>query len=394
MSKAALFFSPRRSVGAVRPFGILVVLVVAVTVSPTAEADKAMLKERHVSNEPMVTVEHRRVPRFVDLHVDLSYQYSYHDKPFESATGQFVENRLIDAGVFGVVLPLFVPATVSTQGPTLGELTRSYSRLSERLKQSSVYLEPGASGEIGRVRTWLSLEGSAPLADDLDSVTTWVERGVRVFGLVHSSDNVLAASATGKTKQTGGLTPVGRQLVERIHRSGGIVDVSHASMRAALEVAELGRRDGVPVVATHSNAYALTPNPRNLTDEVARAIARTGGVIGVVFHSRFLRSKGQASVTDVVRHIQYLIGLVGVSHVGVGSDFEGGIMPARGLEDVSKLSTLADALRTAGLSADAVEAVLSDNALRILERETFSRAQGNGKREASEEAFAHAIRVP
>jgi membrane dipeptidase len=165
-------------------------------------------------------------------------------------------------------------------------------------------------------------------------------------------------------------------------------------MRAALEVAELGRRDGVPVVATHSNAYHLTPNSRNLTDEVAVAIARTGGVIGVAFHSRFLRVQGRASITDVVRHIRYLIALVGIEHVGIGSDFEGGIVPARGLENVSKLDALVDALRGAGLTAEAVEAVLSGNALRLLERETFSCATDNGKKEASEEASVNAFRVP
>lgn len=328
----------------------------------------------------------------VDLHVDLSYQHNYRSRPFEEGSGQFGASHLLSAGVRGVVLPLFVPASVSKTGPTLAELERSYENVMDRLSKSTVYLLPGTPKQPGRVQTWLAFEGAAPVATDLDLIPQWVKRGVRVFGLVHTSDNSLAASATGTSQA--GLTDLGKQFVERVHQSGGIIDVSHASRRAALEVAKIAARDGVPAIATHSNAYALASHPRNLTDEAITALAQTGGIIGVNFHSPFLRRQGRASIADVVAHILHLRRRVGVSHVAIGSDFEGGIVPARGLETVDKLGDLVAELHRAGLSAEELDAVLGGNALRVLGSPGFSPASEDGRRGASVEVPANGIPVP
>jgi membrane dipeptidase len=216
------------------------------------------------------------------------------------------------------------------------------------------------------VRTWLAFEGAAPLAGDPDAVSRWSARGVRIFGLVHTSDNALATSSAGSRVPAHGLTDAGRELVRRVHASGGVVDVSHASDPATDEVIRMALADGVPAVATHSNARALAPHPRNLTDDQIRGIARTGGVVGINFHSRFLVAEGRAEIADVVRHVRHVARVAGTDHVALGSDFEGDIHPPRGLQDVAALPRLARALEADGLPRADVEKIFSRNALRVL----------------------------
>ncbi|MGC4068171.1 MAG: membrane dipeptidase [Polyangiaceae bacterium] len=317
---------------------------------------------------------------FVDLHVDLSYQFNYCDKSFEEGTGQFAVRNLVGAGVAGVVLPLFVPATVSKHGATREALEQSYEHVLARLRQSDVFLLPGANAEAGRVRTWLAFEGSAPVAEDLEQIPIWVARGLRVFGLVHVKNNSLAASATDPHGRSLGLTRLGKDFVTRVHREGGLIDVSHASNRTVLDVATLARRDGVAMLATHSNARAVHLHPRNLSDEALDAIASTGGIVGINFHSPFLRAKGRASIADVIEHIRYVAARIGVEHVALGSDFEGGIVPAQGLESVERVHALALAMREAGFGADAISAIFGGNALRVLASKRFPSGSGDAKK--------------
>jgi membrane dipeptidase len=142
--------------------------------------------------------------------------------------------------------------------------------------------------------------------------------------------------------------------------------VSHASDRALSDVLGLASETGGVVVATHSNARALAEHPRNLRDDQLAGIARTGGVVGLNFHSPFVVRGRPATLADVVRQAKYLVRVAGVEHVALGADFEGGIRPAKGLEDASRFPDLARALLAAGLSEAAVRALFSENALRVL----------------------------
>jgi membrane dipeptidase len=305
-------------------------------------------------------------PSVVDLHVDLSYQTNFRHEPFARGTGQYVASKLLGAGVAGVVLPLFVPKDASPTGPRAEDLETSFTRLMSSIPETPPYSLPGCAPRPGGVRTWLSFEGAAPLSGDPDAVPKWVARGVRIFGLVHTSDNALASSSGSGAPATFGLTPAGRELVKRVHRAGAVVDVSHASDAATDEIIALALADHVPVVATHSDARAITPHPRNLTDEQIRGIASTGGVVGVNFHSRFLASDGHATLADVVRHVEHLVKVGGVDHVAIGSDFEGDIRAPEGLTSVLGFPRLARALRAAGFSEHDVEGIFGRNALRVL----------------------------
>jgi len=304
-------------------------------------------------------------PPVVDLHVDLSYRVNYRGGSLARGSGQYPAAELARAGVAGVVLPLFVPYDVSPTGPRLEDLTRSRARLLELIPSVPPYALPGCGAKDGSVKTWFSFEGAAPLAGDRSAAKAWVARGVRIFGLVHTHDNALATSSSGGDK-TQGLTQLGRDLVHDVDAAGGIVDVSHASDATVADVLSEAAKDGAAVVATHSDARALVPNPRNLTDDQIRAVARTGGVVGVNFHSRFLVPRGRATIADVVRHVVHLVRVAGASHVAIGSDYEGDIDPPVGMESVRGFPRLFAALRRAGISRDDAAHVFGENALRLL----------------------------
>ncbi len=302
----------------------------------------------------------------IDLHVDLSYQVNYKGKPFDMGSGQFQASWLRAAGVMGVVLPLFVPHEGSSTGPTAPDLEASYAKVLAGLAHHAPFRFPGCQG-VGQqgVATWLALEGAAPLADDDKSALRWVARGVRVFGLVHRAHNRLAASSTDPRKAWG-LTSEGRALVEQIHRAGGIVDVSHADDATVDQVVSLALRDGVPVVASHSNARAVWPHARNLDDERLRRIAATGGLVGINFHAPYLNGTRHAELADVVRHLEHARRVAGIDHIGIGSDFEGGIAAPPELRDARGYQRLARALMARGWSRGAVEKAFSTNARRVL----------------------------
>lgn len=301
----------------------------------------------------------------VDLHVDLPYQLGFHGKPLREGTGQAALAELRSGAVAGVVLPLFVPRDVSPTGPRTSDLEDSYLRVLHELFGGEGLALPGC-GETSGVRTWLSFEGAGPLADAPEALDAWVARGVRIVGLVHTEHNALASSSGDAHAADYGLTEAGKTLVRRAHALGVAIDVSHASDRAVSDVLALAHETGGVVVATHSNARALCDHPRNLTDDQLRGIAATGGVIGLNFHSPFVVRGRPATLADVVRQATHLLRVAGVDHVALGADFEGGIRPARGLEDASHFPDLARALRGAGSSEAAVRKLFSENALRVL----------------------------
>lgn len=316
----------------------------------------------------------------VDLHVDLPYQLGYEQRSFSEGMGQYPSRELLRAGVVGVVLPLFVPHDVAPGGPRLGDLESSYARVFYALTRVEPYALPGCRPAPGRVQTFLAFEGAAPLANRPELLASWVARGLRSVGLVHTRANALASSSGDPQPKSHGLTAAGRELVRAAHGLGVPIDVSHASDRAFEDILELSRADGVPTIATHSNARALADHPRNLTDAQIAAIGRSGGVVGVNFHVPFLSRSGKAGIRDVVRHIRHMVGLAGIDHVALGSDFEGDIRPAQGLEDVRGLPRLASALQASGLSRDGVQRIFSKNALRVLCREAPSARVGVGAR--------------
>lgn len=222
----------------------------------------------------------------------------------------------------------------------------------------------------GRVAAIVHLEGADPLSPDLSGLDAWYARGLRSIGLVWSRPNAFAEGVPFRfpsSPDTGrGLTPAGEELVRECNRLGVLVDLSHLNEAGFWDVVRISQ---APLVASHSNAHALCPSSRNLTDAQLDAVGRSGGIVGVNFAVTFLREDGSqvtdTPLTEIVRHVGYIAGRIGIDHVGFGSDFDGAVVPDE-LEGIAGFPKLVTALRDAGFGNEAVAKVTHRNWLRVL----------------------------
>ena len=262
--------------------------------------------------------------------------------------------------------------------------------------------------EGGRVLLPMGMENGAPLGDKLQNVQFFFDRGVRYITLAHSGNNRLADSSYAPTKQWNGLSPFGRDVVREMNRLGMIVDVSHLGDASAKEAIALSR---VPVIASHSAFRHFTPDfERNISDDIAKAVAAKGGVIQIPFGTAFidpasaadtqarfraidefdrnnaaLKAQGQppkdrvafdkawdaahpvraSTLAQVLDQIDYGVKLLGIDHVGIGSDFDGvdGELPAE-LKTVTDFPHLVAGLQARGYNDADIRKILGGNLLR------------------------------
>ncbi|MBI3697357.1 MAG: membrane dipeptidase [Acidobacteria bacterium] len=261
-----------------------------------------------------------------------------------------------------------------------------------------------ASGKIAMI---LTVEGGHQIADDLAVLRVYHRLGIRSMTLTHFRNNNWADSSTDQPRHNG-LTAFGKQVVREMNRLGMIVDVSHVADKTFYDAIEATSK---PVMASHSSCRALSDVPRNMTDDMIRALARNGGVIGVNFGEGFLNpkdagalkqaitstayqepaltgkalddyaaaqyardilgsKKGFSTLDDAVAHIDHAVKIAGMDHVGIGSDFDGISTVPAGLEDISKLPALTAALRKHGYSEQDVKKILGGNFLRVFREVT------------------------
>jgi microsomal dipeptidase-like Zn-dependent dipeptidase len=201
----------------------------------------------------------------------------------------------------------------------------------------------------------LSIEGLQNLEGRLDNLDRLHAAGFRMAGLAHFFDNEVAGSMHGLKK--GGLTPLGRQVVAAMEAKGMIVDVAHSSHRTVAEVLAMAKR---PVVSSHGGVQATCKVNRNLTDDEIRGIARTGGLVGIGYWDAAVCDLRPAAVAAAIAHVR---DLVGVDHVGLGSDFDGAVTTAF---DTAGLVNVTQALIDRGFSDEEVAKVMGGNLLRLL----------------------------
>ncbi len=226
-----------------------------------------------------------------------------------------------------------------------------------------------ASGTVAAI---LHFEGAEVIDPQLNALDVFYRAGLRSLGLVWSRPNAFAEGVPFRfpsSPDTGpGLTVAGRELVRACNRMGVLVDLSHLNERGFWDVAGIS---AAPLVATHSNAHALSATPRNLLDSQLDAVRDSGGVVGVNFSVGFVREDGRREsntpLADIVRHFAYLADRMGVEHVAFGSDFDGTTVPDE-LGDVAGLPRLVEALRRAGFGEDDLRKLASENWLRVLDR--------------------------
>ena len=255
--------------------------------------------------------------------------------------------------------------------------------LEEALNQVAILLrlERSSGGRVRVVRSTedlegpgigavLHLEGAEPIGPGLEALDVLHAAGMRSLGLTWSRANAFATGVPfgfpGSPDQGPGLTAAGRALVRACSELGVLVDVSHLNARGFWDVVDAGAG---PLVASHSGAHALCPSPRNLTDDQLRVIGERRGLVGINFHVGYLRADGELDadtpLATLAAHAAHVAEVAGVGCVGLGSDFDGAVMPAD-LADVTRLPAALDALRAAGFGEDEIEGIAWRNWHRVL----------------------------
>lgn len=232
--------------------------------------------------------------------------------------------------------------------------------------------EISAAIERGTLAVVLHLEGCEAIDGDLNFLEVLYASGLRSLGPVWSRNNIFGHGVPfafpGGPDTGDGLTATGKKLVGACNEMKILVDLSHITEKGFWDVARLSK---APLVATHSNAHALCPSPRNLTDRQLAAIRDTKGMVGLNFATCFLRPDGNMIAdTDLglmVRQLDYLIEKLGEDHVGFGSDFDGAMVPEK-IGSAAGLPVLIDALRQSGYSEPLLQKLGSTNWLAVLAR--------------------------
>ena len=219
-------------------------------------------------------------------------------------------------------------------------------------------LETLAPHEIGAI---LSLEGCDAISDDLTKLQAILDAGVKIVGLTWNGENSVAYGASENA--TLGLKPFGKEVVEYLNARDIVIDVSHLNEQGFWDVLPLAKH----ILASHSNARALCDHPRNLTDAQAKALVEHGGHIHVVYYPQFIGE--EAKMADLVAHVKHLANLVGVEHLGLGSDFDGIDETVEGLAHAGEAQNLLEALRE-HFSVDEVRGIANANFLRYIKKAT------------------------
>ena len=213
----------------------------------------------------------------------------------------------------------------------------------------------------GKKSIMLGIENGYAIGKDVSLVEHFRNRGVVYMTLCHNGDNDLCDSARGNGEH-GGISLLGEQVIREMNRTGMMVDLSHASEKSFYDALKISR---TPIVCSHSSSRALCNHPRNLTDDQLRTLAARGGVVQVTLYSGFLREDAPATIRNAVEHLNHMVNIMGVEHVGIGTDFDGdgGII---GCASASELINFTRQLLAERYSEADIRGIWGENFLRVM----------------------------
>ncbi len=347
----------------------------------------------------------------VDGHIDVPYRLEefWEDISQETIGGDFDYPRAVQGGIDAPFMSIYIPASYQETGgakekaDSLIDMVEGFAeQWPDKFALAYTVEDVRRNHREAVISLPMGMENGAPIGDDLDLIDYFYERGIRYVTLTHSRVNQISDSSYDSTRVWNGISPFGEEVIQRMNDVGMIVDVSHISDSAFYDVMRISR---APVLATHSSARRFTPGwERNMSDEMVELLAENDGVIMINYGSSFLRGEYDAigdsisaalrdemrsaglepgtreaaqwfeerrkanpigTIDDVVMHIKHVVDLVGVDHVGLGSDFDGVFALPSGLQDVSTYPDLVYELLKEGYSDDEIRKILGENALRV-----------------------------
>jgi membrane dipeptidase len=374
------------------------------TAAPTAHAD---LLAVHANT--LLVDTHNDVPSLVLRGYDLAQP---------NLKGHTDIARLRQGGVDAVFFAAYVPASLAVKGDAAKRALEMIDAIRYDIveKHPADFVLATTADEIlearheGKIAALIGVEGGHAIEDNLRMLRTFYALGARYMTLTHSASHSWADSSGDQdnpaARRNGGLTSFGRRVVAEMNRLGMMVDVSHVSDKTFWDVLAVTT---APPIASHSSCRSLSNIPRNMSDEMIRALAKKGGVIQINFGCEFLSQASadasswtnpetvkrlrampesqrreaareidakmpRAKLSDVVAHIHHAVKIAGIDHVGIGSDFDGVGCTPEGLDDVSQFPNLTRALLEAGYSAEDIAKIYGGNLLRVM-REVEKRAE-------------------
>jgi membrane dipeptidase len=354
----------------------------------------------------------------IDSHDDTTQRLVF-DKTFNlgarNKNGNIDIPRMREGGLDALFFSIWVPSDVT--GPPavkraldqIDAVREAARTMPKDLMLATTAADVRKAAAEHRIAALMGMEGGHMIDDDLRLLRIYAALGVRYMTLTHFKNNNWADSSTDKAAHNG-LTEFGKDVVREMNRLGVMVDISHVADKTFYDALEVSK---APVIASHSSVRAIANHPRNMTDDMMRALARNGGVMMINYHAAFLSEEfriasekksgnvvqamaamskkcgGNEACTTlegeridheamakgelpkvmwdkIVEHIDHAAKVAGADHVGLGSDFDGATMPL-GMEDASKLPKLTDALLKKGYSESDIEKILGGNILRVME---------------------------
>mgnify|MGYP001152859916 CR=1 FL=1 len=210
----------------------------------------------------------------------------------------------------------------------------------------------------------LSIEGGEALQGSLAALRIFYKLGVRSICLTWNYRNEIA-DGVAEAISGGGLTVFGRDVVKEMNRLGMLIDLSHISERGFWDVMTLTRQ---PVILSHSNAYKVCPHRRNLKDEQIEAVKQNGGVIGINLYPYFLNGSDKATIDDVIRHIEHIIGITGEEHIGIGADYDQTEPIFDGIDGIEYTTNIFEELLKRNYPDSVVSKIAGENFLRVIKQ--------------------------
>jgi membrane dipeptidase len=360
---------------------------------------------RRIANESII----------VDTHIDVPYRLIDSDEDVSQATesGDFDYPRAREGGLNAAFMSIYTPAGLEAEGGSRAKAEELIDLVENIVETSDGKFAIATSPadvrkhfDAGVISLPMGMENGSPIDGDLANLVHFYERGVRYITLAHSLSNHISDSSYDDNRQWNGLSEFGTAVVREMNRLGIMIDVSHLSDGAFWQVLGVS---AAPVIASHSSARHFTPGwERNMSDEMIRALADKGGIMMINFgsafitedayrysskrwpastafireHSELSREEARAQFTaaweaehgpmpyasldDVLDHFDHVVALVGVDHVGIGSDYDGvGDSLPTGLKDVSAYPNLVEGLLRRGYREADIRKILGENLLRV-----------------------------
>ena len=334
------------------------------------ERDKINNTAQELAQEMIIIDTHLDTP--IQLYMQQSKNGFYEDITKTSSL-HFDFDRAVSGGLNVPFFVIFTPPSAEEKG-TAFEMAKDLIQILEDImnkhpsKFRLVKSPEEITNEKGVMQVVYGMENGAPIESKLSNIKVFSDMGINYITLAHSKSNHISDSSYDSNKNWGGLSPFGRKVVAEMNKQGVMIDISHVSDAAFYEVLKLTK---TPVIASHSSLRHFVPGfERNVSDDMLRELAKNEGVIQICFGSEFIAEKKKypnliVTVKDVADHIDRVKELVGIDHVGIGSDYDGWRNFPVGLEDTSTYPNLIKELLNRNYTKEEIEKIFGGNLLRV-----------------------------